>query len=81
MENKKRILGHYAEKVLRYTLPFMVFFAFALTIYVARLDVAAFICAEETILLLLATLGRLFVCISLATILADIAEKKTQNLT
>ncbi|MBQ8496518.1 MAG: hypothetical protein IJ489_03565 [Clostridia bacterium] len=81
MENKKRTLGIYARRVLLYTLPLMVFFTFALTVYVARLDVAAFMHQEEMILLLLSTLGRLLFCISLGAVLADIAERKTKDHT
>ncbi len=76
---KKQYFGNYARKTLRFTLPFMVFFAFALTVYVARLDTLAFAKEEATILLLLETMGRLSFCVALATVLADIAERKTKK--
>lgn len=74
-------LGNYAQKVLLYTLPWMVFGAFALTVYVLQMDEMTFIHRQELIFGALELLGRLCVCIAVGTVLADIAErrkKKTQ---
>ena len=76
---KKTYLGNYARKVLEYTLPFMIFFAFALTVYVAKLDAIDVMLQKENILLFLATLGRLSFCLALGAVLADIAERRTKK--
>ena len=77
MEKKKTFkLGKNAQKVLLYTLPLLVFAAFALTLYVALLDGTAFVRERETVLILLETVSRGCVCIALGAVLADYAERK-----
>lgn len=77
MEKKKTFkLGKNAQKVLLYTLPLLVFAAFALTLYVALLDGTSLIKERETVLVFLETVSRSCVCIALGTVLADYAERK-----
>ena len=77
MEKKQAFkLGKNAQKVLLFSLPFLVFAAFALTLYVALLDGTALIHERETVLLLLETVSRGCICVALGTVLADYAERK-----
>ena len=77
MEKKKRIgLGKSAQKVLLYSLPLMVFLAFALMLYAALADSMTLIRERETVIMLLETLSRLSVCVGLGAVLADYAERK-----
>ena len=78
MKEKKRFYwGKKACKLLHYTLPLMILPAFILTLYIARLDGTVLLRQREAILLSLETLSRLSVCLALAAVLADYAEKKT----
>ena len=78
MKEKNRIrLGNAARKILLSALPFMIFLALSLTVYVARLDGDALLKERQTVLLALETISRFAVCLSLGTVLADYAEKKT----
>ena len=72
-------LGIYAKKVLLYTLPWMLFGAFALTVYVLQLDDGLFIQRQALIFNLLELFSRLCVCIAIGTVLADIAERKIKK--
>ncbi len=72
-------LGRNAEKVLLYTLPWMVFGAFALMVYVIQADVDFFIRKQEMIFGILELLSRLCVCIAIGTILADIAQRRREK--
>lgn len=69
-------LGKNAQKILLYTLPLLVFAAFALTLYVALPDSTALVREKETVLLFLETISRSCVCVALATVLTDYAERK-----
>lgn len=79
MMKKRRYLGNYACKVLLYALPVMILLVLALTVYVARLDAVSLMLERETIFAFLEAFGRLFVCVSLGVVLADIAEKKQKE--
>ena len=80
MKEKLNIrLGNTATKILLSALPFMIFIALALTIYVFRLDATSLMKERQTVLFALETISRLSVCISIATILADYAEKRTSD--
>jgi len=70
------VLGKNAQRVLLFSLPLLVFAAFALTLYVAHPGSAAAVRESETVLLYLETLSRVCVCVALGTVLADYAEKK-----
>ena len=70
MEKKSFRLGKNAQKVLLFSLPLLVFFAFALTLYVGLSDAATLIREMET-------LSRFLVCLALGMIFADYAEKKS----
>jgi hypothetical protein len=72
-------LGKTATRILLTTLPVMIFIALALTLYVFRLDGDALMKERQTIMLALETISRLAVCISVGTILADYAEKRTSD--
>ena len=72
-------LGKTATRILLTTLPVMIFIALALTLYVFRLDGDALMKERQTIILALETISRLAVCISVGTILADYAEKRTSD--
>ena len=72
-------LGKTATRILLTTLPVMIFIALALTLYVFRLDGDALMKERQTVMLALETISRLAVCISVGTILADYAEKRTSN--
>lgn len=72
-------LGKTATRILLTTLPVMIFIAFALTLYVFRLDGDALMKERQTVMLALETISRLAVCISVGTILADYAEKRTSD--
>ena len=77
MEKKKTFeFGKNAQIVLRYSLPLLVFAAFALTLYVALSDGTALIQKRETVLLFLETISRSCLCIALGVVLADYAERK-----
>ncbi|MBR5187869.1 MAG: hypothetical protein IKW18_05305 [Clostridia bacterium] len=77
MEKKSFRLGKNAQKVLLFSLPLLVFFAFALTLYVGLSDAATLIREREMIFALLETLSRFLVCLALGMIFADYAEKKS----
>ena len=72
-------LGKTATRILLTTLPVMIFIALALTLYVFRLDGDALMKERQTVMLALETISRLAVCISVGTILADYAEKRTSD--
>ena len=72
-------LGKTAMRILLTTLPVMIFIALALTLYVFRLDGDALMKERQTVMLALETISRLAVCISVGTILADYAEKRTSD--
>jgi hypothetical protein len=72
-------LGKTATRILLTTLPVMIFIALALTLYVFRLDSDALMKERQTVMLALETISRLAVCISVGTILADYAEKRTSD--
>ena len=72
-------LGKTATRILLTTLPVMIFIALALTLYVFRLDGDALMKERQTVILALETISRLAVCISVGTILADYAEKRTSD--
>ncbi|MBQ3490357.1 MAG: hypothetical protein IJA86_07190 [Clostridia bacterium] len=77
MEKKKTFgLGKRAQKVLLFSLPLMVFFAFALMLYAALLDGMTLLRERETVIMLLETVSRISVCVALGTVLADYAERK-----
>ena len=77
MEKKKTFrLSRNAQRVLLYTLPLLVFAAYALTLYVALSDGSELLRQSGTVLMLLETLSRFCLCVALGTILADYAEKK-----
>jgi hypothetical protein len=76
---KRKFLGAHAQKVLLYALPFMIVLAFALAAYIASLAPNEIALKREWILLMFETMSRLFFCISVATVLADIAERKTKR--
>ena len=76
-ENKHFRLGNAAQKLLLRALPFMVFAAFALTVFVVRSDAATLLNQRESILLFLETISRLVLCLALGTVLTDYAEKRT----
>ena len=76
MNNKKTFrFGKNAQKILLIALPVMIFLFFGLTLYIARLDGMALLSQRDSILLLLESVSRIFVCIALGTVLADYAEK------
>ena len=75
--NKTIRFGKAAQNILLYSLPFMIFFSFMLTLYIARLDGIEFLNQRETILFSLETLSRISLCLAIGTVLADDAEKKT----
>ncbi len=78
MKEKKNFqLGRLAQKILLLTLPFMIFSAFMLTLYIARLDGTEFLHQREWILLSLETISRISFCLAFGTVLADYAEKRT----
>ena len=77
MGKKSFRLGKNAQKVLLFSLPLLVFFAFALTVYVGLSDGAALILEREMIFALLEMIGRFLVCLALGMIFADYAEKKS----
>jgi hypothetical protein len=80
MKEKTNIrLGKTATRILLTTLPIMIFIALALTLYVFRLDGDALMKERQTVILALETISRLAVCISVGTILADYAEKRTSD--
>ena len=68
--------GKNAQKVLLFSLPLLVFAAYALTLYVALLDGTALVKESETVISCLETLSRLCLCVALGTVLADYAERK-----
>ena len=72
-------LGKTATKILLFSLPFMIFCALVLTIYVFRLDEITLMKERQNVLLALETISRLAVCVSIATILADYAEKRASD--
>ena len=77
MEKKKGFrLGKNARRVLRYSLPLLVFSAYALTLYVAVPNGVSLTRDSATIVLLLETLSRACFCVALGTVLADYAERK-----
>lgn len=77
MEKKRNFrFGKNAQRILRFGMPVMVFLAFALTVYTGLPESAAPLRERETVLLLLETLSRIFVCLALGVVLADYAEKK-----
>ena len=77
MDKKKGFrLGKNAQRVLRYSLPLLVFSAFALTLYVAVPNGVSLVRERETVILLLETLSRACFCVALGTVLADYAERK-----
>ena len=79
-KNKKNfVLGIKAQRVLTRALPFMIFPALLLTVFFAAADGTTLISERESILLYLETLSRLAVCLSLGTVLADYAERKTKS--
>lgn len=80
MKEKQNIrLGSTARGILLFALPFMILLALALMLYVAGLDGVGLLKERPTVLLALETISRFAVCISLGTVLADYAEKKTRN--
>ena len=77
MEKKKSFrFGKNAQRVLRYSLPVLVFSAFALTLYVAVPNGVSPVKERETVVMLLETLSRICFCVALGTVLADYAERK-----
>ena len=78
-EKKNVLLGRNAQKILLYSLPLMIFLAFALTLHIARLDSHIFLQQREIILLSLTTISRLSFCLALGTVLADYAEKRSAH--
>ena len=76
-EKKTMHFGKNAQRILLYSLPFMIFLAFALTLYVARLNGAELLNQRETVLYALETISRFSLCLALGTVLADYAEKRT----
>ena len=78
-ETKKLTLGNAAQKLLLRALPFMIFSALALTVFVARADAVTLLNQRESILLFLETISRLALCLTLGTVLTDYAEKKTSE--
>ena len=77
MEKKKGFrLGKNAQRVLRYSLPLLVFSAFALTLYVSVPNGVSWVRERETVILLRETLSRGCFCVALGTVLADYAERK-----
>ena len=67
-------LGTYAEKVLLCTLPWMVFGAFALMVYLVQDQGGGY--RADIVFNALELISRFCVCIALGTVLADIAERK-----
>lgn len=76
-ENEKLRLGSSAQRLLLYTLPFMILLALALTLFVAQADAVTLLQRRESILLFLETISRLALCLALGTVLTDYAEKRT----
>ena len=76
-ENEKLRLGSKAQRLLLYTLPFMILLALALTLFVAQADAVTLLQRRESILLFLETISRLVLCLALGTVLTDYAEKRT----
>ena len=77
MEKKRTFrFGKNAQRILRFSLPIIVFLAFALTVYVGLPESIAPFRERETIFWILETISRLFVCLTLSVILTDYAEKK-----
>lgn len=80
MKDKRKIhLGQAARKLLLIALPFMIFLALSLTVCVASLDGETLLKERQTIFLVLETISRFAVCVSLGTVLTDYAEKRTAN--
>jgi hypothetical protein len=78
MKEKKTFrFGKKAQAILLFALPVMIIFSFGLTLYIAHLDSITFLDQRDSILLILETFSRIFVCLALGTILSDYAEKKT----
>ena len=73
--------GENARRLMLSVLPIMIFLAFLLTLYVARLDGVSFLQQKETVWLALETLSRLLFCLGLGTVAMDYAEKKTEKNT
>ncbi len=78
-ENKKIRFGNAAQKILLYALPILIVLALALTLYVARLESSDLLRERQTVIFALETISRFIFCISLGTVLADYAEKKTSD--
>ena len=76
-EKKKLTFGKNAQALLLYALPFMIFLALMLTLYVMRLDGHSLIRERETVILYIETVSRLCVCLALGTVLTDYAEKRS----
>ena len=75
-KNRNFRFGKNAQRILRFSMPIMVFLAFALTVYVGLPESVAPFRERETVLMILEAISRIFVCLALGVVLADYAEKK-----
>ena len=78
-EKRNGLFGAFAQKVLLIGLPFLVLSAFALVICLSTMDSIHLMKHSETIRLYLETISRAMVCLTIGTVLADIAERKTKR--
>ncbi len=69
-------LGEYAKKVLLFTLPFIIFQALCLVLFIAKLDTLDLMREQETVSLFLETIGRCVVCLTGGCLILDYMEKR-----